>query len=342
MLLEYAPRELVSRVRRCSLEVELINGSVIKLHGPEFLRGVGLDFAVLDEFAYMPPKLWPEVVLPMLADRQGRAVISSTPLGFNHFYQLFSDAQTKPGWAAFHFPTQEGGFVTSAELDLLRSTMDPKTYAQELEARFEPQENRVYFAFARELNVRELTPSGAYRLLVGLDFNVDPMTAVVAQKIGNECYVYDELVLRNSNTPEMMQALSSRYPQKGLVHPDPTGAARKTSAQAGVTDHAIVEQFGWDIYPMKPYPIANRINAVNGMLRNAKGRARLFIDPKCKHLIRALEGVTYKEGTRIPDKSVGIEHAADALGYLVAAVFPSSDPYAVSITNAFTGADLCV
>jgi len=71
-LLELTPWEIRRYARQSSLELELNNGSMIKLHGPEFLRGVGLDFVVLDEFAYMPPNLWPEVVLPMLADRSGR------------------------------------------------------------------------------------------------------------------------------------------------------------------------------------------------------------------------------------------------------------------------------
>src|SRR5207253_1164514 len=84
-------KEIVSpAMRRCTresdLEIEILNGSLIKLHGPQSLRGSGLDFVVLDEFAYMPADLWPEVVRPMLADREGRALISSTPLGFNHFY----------------------------------------------------------------------------------------------------------------------------------------------------------------------------------------------------------------------------------------------------------------
>jgi hypothetical protein len=57
-------------------------------------------------------------------------------------------------------------------------------------------------------------------------------------------------------------------------------------------------------------------------------------------LIRSLDGVAYQAGSRILDKSTGLDHAADALGYLVAAVFPMSDPNGFSMTNAFTGADL--
>ena len=67
--------------RRCTsqqqLSIELVNGSMIQLHGaynPDSLRGVGLDFAVLDEFGNMDSDIWPSVIRPMLADRRGRAL----------------------------------------------------------------------------------------------------------------------------------------------------------------------------------------------------------------------------------------------------------------------------
>jgi len=340
-LLELTPSQFVSNVDKSRLGVELVNGSTIMLHGPGFLRGVGLDYVVLDEFAFMDPFTWTEVVLPMLADREGRALICSTPNGFNHFYDMYNDAKTKQNWAVFHFATRHGSLVPPPELALLRESMDSRTYNQEIEARFEPHEGRVYYAFAREGNVAEVVHTHDLPLLVGMDFNVDPMTAVITQKVGNNCHVLDEIVLRNSNTPEMMAELCRRYPDhRGLVHPDPSGSARKTSAAVGVTDHAIIEQFGWDVYPMKPYPVIDRIAAVNALLRSASGDTRLRISPKCTHLIRALEGLTYKEGTRIPDKSSGFQHISDALGYLAMAVFPIVNRNGFSIRNAFTGEDL--
>lgn len=75
------------------------------MHGPQSLRGTGLDFAVLDECAYMQAELWPEVVRPMLADREGRALLSSTPRGFNHFYDLHQESKSRSEWAAFHYQT---------------------------------------------------------------------------------------------------------------------------------------------------------------------------------------------------------------------------------------------
>ena len=322
-LKEMVPPSLTLRTRESDLEIELVNHSLIKLHGPRFLRGAGLDFVVLDEFAYMPADLWPEVVRPMLADREGRALIISTPQGFNHFYDLYQEALSRSGWAVFHFPTAHGGYVSANELALLRSSMDPRLYRQELEASFELQEGRVYHAFSRDSNVTNVPLIPGLPLLVGMDFNVNPMCAVVAQKAGEQCHVSAEIVLPNSNTFEMMDELVRRYPaQKGVVHPDPSGAARKTSSAVGQTDHAIIRQAGWQVYMLKPHQIVDRINAVNAMFHNANGERRLLIDHKCKNLIRALEGLSFKEGTKIPDKSLGFNHITDALGYLTMGVFP--------------------
>jgi hypothetical protein len=322
-LKQLVPPEIIHRIRESELEIELANRSIIKVHGPQSLRGTGLDFAVMDECAYMPAELWPEVVRPMLADREGRALLSSTPRGFNHFCDLFHEAQSRSDSAAFRYPTAQGGYVSANELALLRSTMDSKLYAQEIEASFELQSGRVYHAFSRDLNVTDVPFIPGFTLLVGMDFNVDPMTAVVAQKVGEQCHVSAEIVLPNSNTFEMMQELLRRYPGGwGVVHPDPSGAARKTSAAVGQTDHAIIRQAGWEVYPLKPYPIVDRINCVNAMFENANGERRLLIDRNCKHLIRALEGLTFKAETRLPDKSSGFDHLCDALGYLVVAVFP--------------------
>lgn len=149
------------------------------------------------------------------------------------------------------------------------------------------------------------------------------MTAVVAQKVGGQCRVSAEIVLPNSNTFEMMEELRRRYPGRtGVVHPDPSGSARRTSAPLGQTDHSIIGQYGWQVYALKPYPVVDRINSVNAMFRNVKGERRIVIDRKCIRLIRALEGLTYKEGTNLPDSSSEFIHITDALGYLIMGVFP--------------------
>ena len=318
--------DLVSATRERELELELKNGSIIQLHGTshaDSLRGTGLDAIVLDEYAQMGTGVWNAVIRPMLSDRKGRALFIGTPAGHNAFYDIYVAAHAGKDWAAFHFPTHEGGYVPSEELMAIQCETDPRIYRQEYHASFETSAGRVYYAFARESNVANLVSIPDAELLIGMDFNINPMTAVIAQRAGDQCQVLDEIVLPNSNTQEMMKQINDRYAgRRGVVHPDPSGVARKTSAPVGQNDFVLIRQAGWTVQPPKIGSIVDRITNVNTMLCNANGMRRLLIHPRCKHLIHALDVLSYKEGTKIPDKSDGHDHITDALGYLIITAFP--------------------
>ena len=91
-----------------ALRIELISGGTICLRElptnyDQALRGDGLDFLVLDEYALIAREAWPEVLCPALADKQGRCLFIGTPRGYNHFYDLYQDSQNKSQWATFQF-----------------------------------------------------------------------------------------------------------------------------------------------------------------------------------------------------------------------------------------------
>ncbi len=326
VLKKLLPPEARRRTREQELLIELRNGSIVQLHGadrPDSLRGVGLDHVVLDEYSDMSAETWNAVVRPALSDRRGCALFIGTPKGRNHFYDLYCAAKSRDNWAAFRFPTERGGYVPPDELAAVGVEMDPQLYAQEFGASFEDLQARVYSSFDLEENVTELAPSPHARLLFGMDFNVNPMNAVVGQRAGDQCHIIDEIVLPNSNTQEMMHEINRRYGgREGIVHPDPSAESRKTSAPVGETDVTIIERAGWSVYRNSPYKIVDRINSVNAMLLNAQGSRRLLISPKCKYLIKALDNLIYKEGSKIPDNRSGLDHITDALGYLIMGVFP--------------------
>jgi hypothetical protein len=117
--------------------------------------------------------------------------------------------------------------------------------------------------------------------------------------------------------------IESRYPKSKIwVYPDPAARARKTSA-GGATDMLILQNAGWIVKaPRGHTPVRDRINAVNSRLCDSTGQNHLFIDPKCKYTIEALERQTYKEGTSQPDKDGGYDHMNDALGYMLDYLFP--------------------
>ena len=326
LLKKLVPPEARRRTNEQELLIELRNGSIIQLHGADRsnrLRGVGLDYVVLDEYANMRAETWTEVIRPTLSDRDGRALFIGTPRGRNHFYDLYRAAKFRENWATFHYSTKQGGYVPVDELAALAGEMDPQSYAQEFGASFEDPQGRVYYGFDLDRNVMELTPWSNAPLLIGMDFNIQPMTAVIGQRAGDQCHIIDEIVLPNSNTQEMMHEINRRYGgREGVVHPDPSAKSRKTSAPAGETDLTIIERAGWAVYRNSPYKVVDRFNSMNAMLLNAQGVRRLLISPHCKHLIKALDCLTYKEGSKIPDTKSGLDHITDALGYLVMGVFP--------------------
>lgn len=317
------------------LSIPLLNGSQISLRGADnsdSLRGVGLDFVVADEAQDMAPDTWYAVLLPALADRKGGAVLCGTPKGFNWFYELYTYAEPHPEWSVHHSTTLEGGLVPESELNQARELMDERLFKQEFEASFETLGNRVYGQFDRRDNLDPDIGDYGYELFIGMDFNVNPMSAVVAQVVADELHVFDELEMADANTELMCRAISDRYGARAItVCPDPAGRARKTSAAVGQTDFTIIQQAGFVLSAPKMAPsVVDRINEVNSLCCNANGRVRLLVHPRCQSLIKGLEGQTYRDGSNSPDKRGGLDHMVDALGYLVHDQFP--------LTNIVSGA----
>src|SRR3954453_738857 len=192
------------------LSIRLRWGGVIALRGADqydSLRGDGLDFVVLDEYASMHPQCWTEVIRPALADRRGGALFIGTPQGFNHFYERFEYAQKDPEWAAFQFSTEEGGNVSSSELASAARELDERCFRQEFQARVESiGKGQAYYAFQRTENVMPCRYQPGNPLIWSMDFNVDPMCSVVAQREGDVVYVLDEIILPDANTPAACEA----------------------------------------------------------------------------------------------------------------------------------------
>ena len=322
-------RRWVRRVNESDLTIELVNGSRISLRSadnPDSMRGVSLDFAVLDECAFMSQDTWTQVIRPTLSDRQGGALFISTPQGQgNWFYDLWSRAGHTPDWSHFQFTTLEGGNVPESEIEAARRDLDQKTFEAEYEARFTSTSNSIFYAFgpANVQSVEHLK----HNIHIGMDFNVGKMCASVAVQTPTGLHVFDEIVLPNSNTDEMCQEIRNRYPDANVtVYPDPAGSARKTSA-VGKTDHMIIQSWGFTVRAPRSHPaVKDRNNAVNRLLCNASGERNLTIDPKCSETITCISKHAYKPNSNIPDKDSGYDHMTDAVAYLVNYLHPIRRP----------------
>lgn len=319
----------VSKINETELTFLLKNGSTISLKGADnydSLRGVGLDGLVIDEAADVDAEAWYEVLRPALSDRQGSALFLGTPKGFNWFKDLYDLAELYPEqWASFQFTTIDGGNVSPEEVEAARRDLDERTFAQEYLGTFQNYAGRIYYGFDRAHNVTEWPAEqiNSAVILTGMDFNIDPMSAVIAHRSGDTLYVWDEIRMFASNTQEMVAEIQNRYPRSRVtVYPDPASRQRKTSA-GGVTDLTILQNAGFTVKaPHSHTAVRDRINAVNSRLCGADGVRRLLIHPRCRHTIEGLERQVYKSGTSQPDKESGYDHMMDALGYMVDYLFP--------------------
>lgn len=332
MLINAIPAEYIAKTNETSLTIRLINGSYIALKGaekPNLLRGRALNHVVLDEFSEMRPETWYEVLRASLSDRNGSCLFIGTPKGRNHFYDLWAKAKDgADGWESFQYTTLDGGNVPPEEIESARNDLDERTFKQEYEAAFVTYAGLIYYGFNREKSVLACSDDNG-TLLVGMDFNVSPMSACIAIRKGGKLYIFDEICLFGSNTDEMVAEIRNRYPRRNIiVFPDPASRQRKSSA-GGRTDLSILTNAGFSVKCKSSHAlIRDRINAVNSRLLSSDGERHLFVSPKCKQTIKSLERHTYKEGTSIPNKDDGYDHMNDALGYLVEYLFPVRTDYA--------------
>ncbi len=312
--------------------IKLKSGHVIRIVGLDNydnLRGSGLFFFVGDEWADAKPACWEEVIQPMLSTCEGHSIRIGTPKGFDHFYDAFqkgqpgaldSDGNPIDDYRSWHYTTAQGGNVSDKELAAAKRDKDPLTYEQEYEAGFVSYSGRVIYGFSRPETVKPCLLDPAMPIHIGMDFNVNPMTATVWQEKDDTSYQVGEVVIPTSNTDEMADEIKRRYARGNslahiTIYPDPAGHQRRTSAQ-GKTDIGILRERGFSVNAMSSHPLVrDRINVTNARFCNSTGERRAFVDPKCKVSIEAYERHVYKEGTSDPDKDGGFDHPVDATGY---------------------------
>ena len=157
MLREYAENIPGARFNEAELRCDLPDGKRIWLLGaesPDSLRGLRLDGAVLDEYADMNARLYPEIIRPALSDfGTGKCLWIGTPRGVNQFKEIYDHALSRveagdDEWYAMRFPASETGVLAEKELDAARATMDESQYLQEFEVSWSAALIGSFFAAA--------------------------------------------------------------------------------------------------------------------------------------------------------------------------------------------------
>src|SRR5210317_2044607 len=132
-----------------NLQIKLVNGATISLKGadrPETMRGVSLKFLVMDEYADMKPEVFEQILRPALADQKGSALFIGTPMGRNHFYDLYQHGLSgdDEDFKSWHFTSYNKNLIDSEEIDIAKRSMSSYAFRQEFMASFEARGSEMF------------------------------------------------------------------------------------------------------------------------------------------------------------------------------------------------------
>ncbi len=307
----------------------------------ERLRGTNLAWFGLDELTYCPEEAWLRLEGRLRDPRAKRLCGFAvwTPKGFDWVYRKFIEGD-HTGYQVIKAQPRENRFVLENNPDYynhLKGSYDEKFYKQEVEGEYLNMSGTiVYYAFNRAVHVKDLPVLKDRPLFWCLDFNVNPMSSVIAQLVDGTVHVVDEIVLRESTIQIAVEEFVARFgkhPHSIEIYGDASGHHQHTTSSS---DYAVLQETFKAISNLtirnhagRSNPdVRERVHAVNRQLRNAAGDVRMYVHPKCKELILDFETVSYKADSTTVDKDSDRfrTHTSDALGYLVFHKFQPKPP----------------
>ncbi len=329
--------QLQCKINESALSIMLPNGSFIELKGvdnPDSLRGQGVDYMVLDEYAddnYSRIPVWQEILRPALSDKMGGAIFISTPKGYNHLYDLFEYADSKKDeqWKAWRMPTSSNPYISRKELLDARKELGEDVFIQEYEAQFTKKSGLIYKEFNRDIHVIDpLIPdqiSAQWYMEVGVDFGASHPTAgifVLFSHIDDTAYVVDEYYQGESmieDNAAAMFAIENKWMKRPNV---------RWGDSAGKQE---ILEYGSRKNRYFLSPTVKGAGSVEVGIDKVKSRLRddvltrkpkLYICRNCVNLIKEFENYRWRqsedENKKAADRPVKVyDDAMDALRYVI-------------------------
>jgi PBSX family phage terminase large subunit len=263
---------------------------------------------------------WQEDILPTLTDRRGRALFLSTPVGYNHFYDLYQEELKNEDFKSFKFTSYDNPHLPADEIDKLKKSMTDDRFAQEYMAEFRKMVGLVYPEFKRENHVVKVAPDEFVEKLCGVDFGYNAPACVLQISIDkdNNYWVLDEWYKTGQTGMQIAEITASYRPN--VVYGDP---AEPDKIQDLINVGLYVRETNKDII--------HGVDRVREMFK----QNRIFIMGHCKNLIMELETYHYpdkKDGRNEPERPVkNNDHALDALRYAIYSHTPAE--YGVEFKN---------
>lgn len=295
----------------------------------EKLRGINAAFVIVDEIDTLGEAkaayLW-QILQGRV--RKGNVLqmnACSTPEGYGFLYNHFQECpeEHKPNRRIIRAKTTDNPFLPQSYIDSLLANYPSQLITSYMNGEFvNLTTGNVYYAFNRVTNHTNKTyadyahnPEQVYH--VGIDFNVGKCSAVIGVvERDKKCYIIDEIT-DAYNTEALITEIKRRLNGKKVwTYPDSSGKSEKTNAST--TDIMLLRNAGLNpMYNTKNPFVRDRVGSVNARFKNAAGDVHMYVNTStCPNLTKSLEQQGF-DSFGAPDKSKGLDHVLDAMGYMV-------------------------
>ena len=276
------------------------------------VRGLNCGSSWADEQLYCPSIEIYNTVQGRIRDRQGsgKYLATSSPVGFNWGYDVWAGELHNP---KTHYvvkaKTHDNKYLREGFIDDMILQLDEKGVQQEIYGEWVARNGQsAYYQFNRERHVKPVKYEGQHGYAC-LDFNVDPLVAVLGFYEGNVFKIFEEIYLEGGSDTYMM---ASEIKRRGYGHfeiiADSTYTNRKTS---GTTDKTILQNAGFTTLHTRNPLVIHRVTNCNRLF----GQDRVQIDPSCKKLIKDFEQVTFLPNGKLDQRDRTLTHLSDSAGY---------------------------
>ena len=244
--------------------------------------------------------------------------VTTTPEGFKFVYQTWKKSP-KAGYEIIQAPTESNPHLPDDYVQSLKDIYPSQMLAAYLRGEFvNLTQGTVYSSYNREANNSQEKVESDDQVLIGMDFNVTNMSAVVYVQRGEAYHAVSELV-GVYDTPAMIKIIQEKFEGHSIaIYPDASGRSRKT-VDASVSDITLLESAGFAVRANRRNPfVKDRVMAANA---GFEAKRVMVNSDKCPELASNLEQLSY-DANGAPDKTSNIDHLPDAATYLIAYEMP--------------------
>lgn len=253
---------------------------------------------------------------------------SGTPEGIgNYMYEIFAEKPMNNSRIIYAKTMDNAANIDPEYIAALRASYDETMLQAYLNGEWVNMNgNQFYYSYNADVNEDKTLQRDPNKVvLVGLDFNVDHMTATCWHSTPEGIRGFDEIYLeRNADTKKMGEALIARgyTPDITTIYPDPAGRARSTK---GAPDHEILRQMHFNVVSRLSAPrMRERQLNMNNKLEKAWIKYNPDKMPKLRKDLLSVEQdpITLEKVKSDPR----LTHASDGLDYLVDVLSPFNRP----------------